>query len=198
MTKPESGLPGASYMAELSAIVQATEVTDIANEGVSFEHGLARMLDMVRVCKDQGGKVMFIGNGGSATIASHMAIDYNNMSCAPAMALNDSGMLTCLGNDFGYEHVFDKQLGFVGRAEDLLIAISSSGKSQNILNAVSAARAKDMAVITMSGFGGDNPLRGTGDLNFYINSSRYGYVEIAHLILCHAVADMSGDWQPGA
>jgi len=196
MSDHQNALPAAEYVDGLSSVLHGTEVTDQDQNVVAFGQGLSRMLDMVRVCKDTGGKIIFVGNGGSASIASHMAIDYNNMVGVAAMALNDGAMLTCLGNDFGYEHVFDKQLGFIGQSGDLLVAISSSGKSQNILNAVKTARQRGIEVVSMSGFGADNPLRRTGDVNFYVDSSRYGYVEIAHLTLCHAVADMSGDWKP--
>ena len=79
--------------------------------------------------------------------------------------------------------------GAVVRADDLVIAISSSGRSANILNAVKAARAAKCAVVTFSGFTADNPLRGLGDLNFYVASDRYGFVEIGHLTICHAILD---------
>ena len=87
---------------------------------------------------------MFVGNGGSAGIASHLAIDFSKNGGMRAMAFNDPSALTCLGNDLGYENVFAKQIEFHGRAGDLLIAISSSGRSPNILNAVKAARAAQL------------------------------------------------------
>jgi len=108
---------------------------------------------------------------------------------AMLLALNDASMLTCLGNDLGYERVFAKQIELYARADDLVIAISSSGRSANILNGVKAARAAKCAVVTFSGFTSDNPLRRLGDLNFYINSDRYGFVEIGHLTICHAILD---------
>ena len=101
----------------------------------------------------------------------------------------NSAALTCLANDFGYEHVFAKQVEYHGRAGDILIAISSSGKSANILNAVKAARGVGMTVVTFSGFDSGNPLRILGDINFYVPSSEYGFVELAHAILLHAVTD---------
>jgi D-sedoheptulose 7-phosphate isomerase len=98
-------------------------------------------------------------------------------------------MLTCLGNDLGYDRVFAKQVELYARADDLVIAISSSGRSANILNAVKAARAAKCAVVTLSGFTADNPLRRLGDINFYVASDRYGFVEIGHLTICHAILD---------
>src|SRR6516164_7294600 len=98
--------------------------------------------------------------------------------------------LTCLGNDLGYENVFAKQLDLHARPGDFLIAISSSGRSPNILGAVKAARAQDCRIVTFSGFAAENELRRTGDLNFYVRSHEYGFVELAHLALCHAVLDI--------
>ncbi len=78
----------------------------------------------------------------------------------------------------------------LAEGEDVLVAISSSGRSENILRGVEAARGKGCEVITMSGFTSDNPLRKTGRLNFYVPSDSYGYVEISHLTLCHCILDM--------
>ena len=84
---------------------------------------------------------MFIGNGGSAGIASHIAIDFSKNGGTALAGVQRPPALTCLGNDFGYEHVFAKQIEIHAPAGDLLIAISSSGRSPNILAAVAAARA---------------------------------------------------------
>ena len=118
-----------------------------------------------------------------------MATDYSKNGNIRSLALNDSAMLTCLSNDLGYDLVFAKQIELHARPGDLAIAISSSGRSASILNAVKAARTAKCAVVTFSGFTADNPLRGLGDINFYINSDRYGFVEIAHLTICHAILD---------
>jgi D-sedoheptulose 7-phosphate isomerase len=136
-----------------------------------------------------GNKLIFLGNGGSAAIASHMAADYSKNGNLRALALNDAAMLTCVGNDLGYDRVFAKQIELHGRRGDLVVAISSSGRSANILNAVAAAREAGCTVVTLSGFTPDNPLRQLGDLNFYVASDRYGLVEVSHLTLCHALLD---------
>lgn len=137
-----------------------------------------------------GKKLLFIGNGGSASIASHMAADFCKNAGLPALAFNDSSLLTCVGNDLGYEHVFGKPISLFADKGDVLFAISSSGKSHNILNGAKAARAKGAIVITLSGFKSNNPLRKIGDINFYVPSSEYGHVEINHLSLCHCLADV--------
>ena len=137
---------------------------------------------------------MFIGNGGSAGIAGHLAIDFTKNGGLRAMAFNDPMALTCVGNVLGYDSVFDKPIEMHARPGDLLVAISSSGKSPNILAAVAAARARDCAVATYSGFSPENDLRRLGDINFYVDAMEYGFVEISHLALCHAVLDIDMGW----
>lgn len=151
--------------------------------------GLERGVALIRRHAARGGTVAFIGNGGSAAIASHMATDFWKNGGLRAVAFNDTSLLTCVGNDYGYERVFEKPLEMFGRRGDVLIAISSSGRSPNILNGVAAARRLGAAVITFSGFRPDNPLRKRGDLNFHVPSTDYGPVEMAHNTLIHCILD---------
>lgn len=139
--------------------------------------------------KHDRARVFFIGNGGSAAIASHCAADWLKNGRFVASCFNDGAALTCLANDLGYEFVFAEPLTLHGRDGDLLFAISSSGQSENIIKGVRAAVAQRLNVVTLSGFKPDNPLRSMGALNFYVPSERYGHVEIAHLAILHAVLD---------
>ena len=134
-------------------------------------------------------KLIFIGNGASASISSHMSTDYWKNGGIRAIAFNDSSLLTCISNDYGYKHVFEKPIEMFADTGDILIAISSSGKSENILNGVEAARLKNCHVITCSGFETNNPLRTLGDLNFFVPSKDYGPVEILHLSILHCIVD---------
>lgn len=134
-------------------------------------------------------RVIFIGNGGSAGIASHMAADWLKNGKFSALSFSDPALLTCLSNDLGYENVYSLPISRHASGGDLLIAISSSGQSPNILAAVVAAKAASMSVITLSGFAPDNPLRSLGDVNFYVSSDKYGVVEIAHLSILHSILD---------
>ncbi len=136
-----------------------------------------------------GGKILFIGNGGSASISSHIATDLLKNVGMPALAFNDASLLTCLSNDLGYERVFSEPLKMLAGKNDILFAISSSGRSQNILNACKAAKKKGCFLITLSGFDPKNPLRAMGDINIYVPSDSYGYVEITHLAICHFIVD---------
>ena len=139
--------------------------------------------------RDRRSNVYIIGNGGSAGIASHMMIDLLNMSKIKAHTLYDLSMLTCISNDYGYENVFKKPLDLMLADEDILIAISSSGESNNILNAVRSAISKNIYTITLSGFATENSLKKTGDINVWLNSSDYGIVEIGHAFILHNIAD---------
>jgi D-sedoheptulose 7-phosphate isomerase len=120
-----------------------------------------------------------------------MATDYSKNGNMRALAFNDGSMLTCLSNDLGYENVFAKQIELYGMEGDLLIAISSGGRSKNILDGVAMARNRGCRIVTLSGFSPDNFLRKVGDINFYLPSDQYGYVEIGHLAICHAILDFA-------
>lgn len=178
-----------NYFVTLSDLLCRVEVTSKSGQRVEFADAATALMESARATHAAGNKLIFVGNGGSAAIASHMATDYSKNGGVRSLALNDASMLTCLGNDLGYDRVFAKQLELHARSGDLVIAISSSGRSANILNAVDAAAAAGCTIATMSGFTPDNPLRRKGEWNFFVASDRYGFVEIGHLTICHAVLD---------
>lgn len=150
-------------------------------------------LDMVHFLIDNLPKVdgiaYFIGNGGSSAIASHFATDFLRTLEIGGCALSDAALLTCFSNDFGYENVYKIPLSRNLRPQDLLIAISSSGCSQNIIEAVHFAKTKRVPILTFSGFERENPLAKMGDVNFWIDSHDYGLVETAHFFLLHTIVD---------
>jgi D-sedoheptulose 7-phosphate isomerase len=193
-----------NYFTTLAGCLTQTVVTSGSGQAIELAEAINQVMTQALRTHAAGNKLIFVGNGGSAAIASHMATDYSKNGDVRSVALNDSSMLTCLGNDLGYDRVFAKQIELYARPGDLVIAISSSGRSANILNAVKAARAANCVVVTLSGFSSDNPLRRVGDINFYLASDRYGFVEIGHLTLCHAILDficglrVPDDLQPAA
>lgn len=148
-----------------------------AVKGMVLQHGFAKA------------RLFFVGNGGSAAIASHMAADWLKNAEFPTFCFNDGPMLTCITNDLGYENSFWVPIDLHGQVGDVLFAISSSGKSKNILSAVEAAKGKRMNIVTLSGFDSNNPLRTMGQVNFYVPSNHYGTVEIAHLAILHSILD---------
>src|SRR5207249_6344839 len=124
------------YFTSLSGYLTDTAVTSASGEPLELAQAVNHIIAQARRTHADGNKLIFLGNGGSAAIASHMATDYSKNGDVRSLALNDGSMLTCLGNDLGFERVFAKQIELHARAGDLLIAISSSGRSPNILNAV--------------------------------------------------------------
>jgi D-sedoheptulose 7-phosphate isomerase len=183
------------YFDRLGALGSQIEATDGKARPLALDDAINDAVKLALAVKARDGKVMFVGNGGSAGIASHMTTDWLKNGGFSALCFNDASQLTCLVNDLGVERIFSVPVEKLGREGDLLIAISSSGKSANILNAVAAARKVKAHVITMSGFGADNPLRKLGDFNFWLPDGHYGFVEIGHLAICHALLDISMGWQ---
>lgn len=134
--------------------------------------------------------VYLIGNGASASLASHFAADLAKNGQLHTQVFSDVCLLTAVSNDIAFEQVYAEPLRRRGRPGDLLVAISSSGRSPNILNCVEVARELEMRVVTLSGFDEQNPLRQRGDLNAYIASSDYGEVETCHGAVLHCWMDM--------
>lgn len=156
---------------------------------VAHHFDLARAAEVCLKARHNKARMFFIGNGGSAAIASHMAADWLKTGKVAAQCFNDGALTTCLSNDLGYEQVFAKPLSLHGRKGDLLFAISSSGQSRSITGAVEVALVQGITIITLSGFKPDNPLRGLGHVNFHVPSFQYGLVEVAHHAICHAILD---------
>jgi D-sedoheptulose 7-phosphate isomerase len=182
--------PISSYFNELGRALTAVRVSDAEGLPLDMQKGFEWVAETARNAHNSGNKVILIGNGGSAAIASHHAIEFLKNGGIRAQALNDLAALTCLSNDLGYANVFSEQLKTQGVPGDMLIAISSSGQSVNILKAAEVARANRMKIATFSGFQPDNLLRGRGDVNFYVNSNQYGFVEVAHHALIQAILDI--------
>jgi D-sedoheptulose 7-phosphate isomerase len=165
------------------------EVTDGAGKRLDLDAGLERAVETLVGQAAARAKIMFIGNGASAAIASHQALDYWKNGGMRATAFNDLALLTAVSNDHGYPEVFERPIDMFGDPGDVLIAISSSGGSENILRGVAAGVRRGCRVITFSGHRPDNPLRARGELNFYVPSMEYGHVEVAHLALSHVLLD---------
>ena len=178
------------YFEEIVKNLSGIAATDSENKKSDFNQAIADAIDLINKCSDSGKKIMFIGNGASAAISSHMATDFWKNGAVKAIAFNDSSLLTCISNDYGYQYVFEKPIEMFAEKGDILIAISSSGRSPNILHGTKKAIEKKCGVITLSGFKSSNPLRKLGHINFYVPSSSYGQVEIIHQAICHCILDI--------
>ena len=154
-------------------------------------HKLVKVADLLKDVKAEGKKILIFGNGGSAAIASHFSVDLTKNASLRCINCNEADLITCFANDYGFERWVKKAVDFYGDEGDLLIVISSSGSSKNMLNGVKAARKGNFkAVVTLSGFAEDNPLRQLGDINLWINSRAYNFVENIHQIWLLAIVDL--------
>lgn len=187
-------------MKDLSLLARAENFANIirstdATPSTSTEAATDRLISLLIEGREQGRALYIIGNGGSAAVASHALTDFINVCRLRAFTLHESSLMTCMANDYGYEHAFRRVVTNCMRPDDILICISSSGKSANIINAAKAAKEAGGFVVTFTGFSADNPLRKTGDMNFWLNSNDYGFVEVGHLFLLHNVSDRIGQME---
>ncbi|MBA3064879.1 SIS domain-containing protein [bacterium] len=178
-----------NYYFEIKNLFDSIKMTDNRRKVLNFFEGVYRAAELIKKQIVSGKKLIFIGNGASASISSHLATDYWKNGGMRAIAFNDAALITCVSNDIGYKHVFEKSIEMFADKGDILIAISSSGKSENILRGVKMAKKKKCKIITLSGFKSENPLRKLGNLNFYVPSSVYGHVEILHHSICHCILE---------
>jgi len=171
-----------SYLEDLSLTLKPNE--EIIKK-------LIKVRDLLIEVTNKNKKIIIVGNGGSAAIASHFSVDLTKNAKLRCLNFHDAGLITCFANDYGFVRWVEKAVDFYGDEGDLLIAISSSGSSENMLNGVKAARnANFNSVVTLSGFSEDNPLNQLGDVNLWIDSKAYNFVENIHQIWLLAIVDL--------
>jgi len=157
-----------SRATEFAAVMAASVVTDRSTRR-TIESGLREVTELLTRLRDRKGRLYVVGNGGSAGVASHAVTDFLNVGKLRAATVHDPSLLTCMANDYSYATAFANILRTLAERDDVLIAISSSGKSMNIRNAVDAMRSLGGTSITLSGFDSANPLRPMGELNFWLD-----------------------------
>ena len=151
---------------------------------------LVNLRDLCRRVSERGGKMIFAGNGGSSSIASHAATDFTKQSKVRTVCFNDHNLISAFSNDYGQEDWIAQCLEFYADPDDAVVLISSSGRSQNVINAAKLAKKKGLPVVTFSGFYSTNPLRELGDENFWVDSRNYNVTEAIHSIWICSVVDM--------
>ena len=179
----------ADRLEELRQTVMDMTVTQELSRELSLEIGVKKAEQLLLSVQKEKKDLYIIGNGGSAAIASHAVTDFMNEGKISAHTLHDSAIFSCMANDYGYDGAFSKIIMLTMKPADVLIAISSSGQSKNIICAVESAKQAGSTVITFSGFDNNNPLRRMGDMNFWCDSEDYGVVEIAHQFILHNLSD---------
>ena len=150
---------------------------------------LIQAAQLALTANQQKRKIICVGNGGSAAMASHVTVDFTKAAGMRAINFNEADLLTCFANDYGYEHWVAKALEFYADKGDLVILISSSGQSPNMLNGAKQAKEMQLPLVTLSGFRADNPLRTLGDVNLWVDSTAYNIVEMTHHVWLLAIID---------
>jgi D-sedoheptulose 7-phosphate isomerase len=184
-----AGMTALDYLGDMSACLLTPQASGSQLDLLSLETAMSRFVGELRQIKHSGRQVHLIGNGGSAAVVAHAQNDLVKAAGIRAAVCQDVPLLTAFANDLGYEESFATTLSIWLRPGDLLIAVSSSGASPNILKAVCVALTRHVTVVTCSGFQENNPLRQLGELNFYVPSTNYGYVELTHAALWHYATD---------
>ena len=147
-------------------------------------------VQMIKKTIENNNKIYIVGNGGSSSIASHVSVDFAKVAKVPSSTFNNANLITCFANDFSYENWVTEAIKAYCNNKDLLILISSSGTSKNIVNAADHCKLNKINLITFSGFSKDNALSKLGNINFYINSNNYNYIEMSHQIILVSLVDI--------
>ena len=163
-------------------------ITNFDNEKIQ---NLIKVSEILTNTNKKRKKTLIFGNGGSAAIASHFSVDLTKNARVRCVNYNESDLLTCFSNDFGYEKWVEKCIEYYGDKEDVAIFISAGGNSQNMLNGAKKAREMNFEkVITFTGNEKDNKLNKLGDINFWIDSRAYNLIENAHQALLLSLVDL--------
>ena len=167
------------------------DFSDLVKPDEKIIDQLGKVADLIKVINTKGNKILIFGNGGSAAISSHFSVDLTKNAGIRCVNCNEPDLITCFANDYGYERWVEKAIDFYGDEGDLLIVISSSGSSENMLNGVKAARNGNFnTVVTFSGFTEENPLCQLGDINLQVDSKAYNFIENIHQIWLLAIVDL--------
>lgn len=145
---------------------------------------------LILATRSSGNKLIFAGNGASASIANHASLDFTKQGQVRSINFNESAFITAFANDYGYENWITKALEVYADSGDTLILISCSGTSPNVVNAARYAKSIGIPVITFTGFRSDNPMKLAGDLNFWIDSRAYNIIEGIHQIWLLSICDL--------
>ena len=151
-----------------------------------------KIFNFIKLCKQikkNKKKIVIVGNGGSAAIASHFSVDMTKVGGIRCINFNESDLLTCFSNDYGYENWVVNALKFYADRGDMVILISSSGKSKNIVNAAKYTKNNGLKLITFTGFSKNNSINKLGHINFHVHSKNYNHIENIHQFLLLTTVD---------
>ena len=167
------------YLSVYNKIILSSELSNIE-----------KLFIKLKSIKKNSSNVLWIfGNGGSQAISSHISTDISKNTNIKSMTVSDADLITCFSNDYGYENYLYLYLKKFAKKNDCIILISSSGKSKNILKAANFCKKNNLYLCTFSGFDKNNPLRNFGNLNIWVNSKKYNFIEVCHLQLLTYLVD---------
>ncbi|HTH20551.1 MAG TPA: SIS domain-containing protein [Candidatus Udaeobacter sp.] len=161
----------------------------------NLEPEVTRATGLIEECLRAGNKLLVCGNGGSATDASHFATEFvvrfaKDRRAFPAICLaSDAGILTAAGNDYGFDEIFARQVAAFGAEGDVLICLTTSGKSKNVVRALQEAKARQMKTIAFLGRDGGSTV-GIADLDLLVKSDSTARVQEAHQLLLHVLCEI--------
>ena len=151
---------------------------------------ILKLRDNIRKTCDKGGKLIFVGNGASASLASHAATDFTKQAKIRAIAFNDHNLITALSNDYGYDQWVVKALDFYSSKNDRAIFISVAGNSPNLINGLKYAKSQFIDNASLTGSSRDNFLKSNSDCSLWVNSKAYNIVESIHTIWLTLIIDL--------
>ncbi len=178
------------FCTRLQKCMQAIEITDTNLQSLPLEKGMRYWHELGQALRRRKGCLFLIGNGASASMCSHFAADLNKNAKIRTQVFTDPALLTAVANDLSYAQVFAEPLSRMAEPRDMLLTISSSGKSPNILSGIDVAHKKNMSIVTLSGMDPQNDSRKMGNLNIYAPETTYGMVETVHAALLHYWTDL--------
>jgi D-sedoheptulose 7-phosphate isomerase len=193
LSKASVGEHWNKHVRDIGELLSALSCTTHTGKSLTPDEGFHEWKLAAESCRIARRAIYLIGNGASASMASHFAADLAKNAQLHTEVFSDLSLVTAIANDMGYEHVFSEPLSRRAMEGDMLVAISSSGRSPNVLAAVKVARAQRLTVVSLSGMDGNNPLRSAGDLNFYVPATSYGYAETCHSSILHHWMDLFTD-----
>jgi D-sedoheptulose 7-phosphate isomerase len=179
-----------SYLDQLATLLRQASIKDAKGAELGIDAGFAHLADMALRVKAARGCLHFAGNGASASMASHFAADIAKNARIRTATYTDPALITAVGNDISYESVYSEPLRWQMHENDLLVAISSSGNSPNIVAAAKVARELGACVLTFTAMSPDNALRSLGHGNFYLAAQSYGLAESGHSTALHYMTDL--------
>lgn len=174
-----------NQLQQIESSLKALSVTDVNGTVIDCDLAFQKWVSLAMDVKKRNGTIFLIGNGASASMASHVAADLAKNAQIRTEVFSDLSLITAIANDIGYEDVFAEPLKRRMNKGDMLVAISSSGLSPNVLHAVAEANMKEGFVISLSSMQQTNPLRSRGYINYYVPSAKYGLAETCHAAILH-------------